>query len=380
MLKRKLALILISCILIVQSAELDRIFTPQRSFYSSAFKSLGDAGIALPLDISGGLLNPALVFSYRKQIQEVHGSISAGYGRDSIYNRHIMPVGVSYANAEGAIAGFYRLLMNDRELVQHEIAFNISGQMFQNAEQQGPVDFGMNIRYEKMDWKKRPLGALPITRYSSDSLGGWNFPTIIDTNDTSVLGEISENRVLMDIGFYQSDVWPHVDFGLTMRNLLGYVWTREKPDTGHIDSVSWLDSTQSDSVMTRTSVYKDKMQKSGEWISGRHRTLAAGIVYRVEMAGGNLRLSLPLDIEILGLFDKKVKNRFMFRGGIQAGVSQHFFARFGYSRAPGPIEAAHKELKNINIFTGGAGIAIAPVTLDFYVSKDTFGTTASFNY
>ena len=362
----------------VKSAEVDRILLPQRSFCSSAFRSLGDAGIALPVDISGAMINPALLYSYRRSIEDVHGSVMVGYGRDSVYDRHILPAGVSYSTAEGSMGFFYRFLQNSSEMKQNEMTLNISGQLAGTSDEQGAVDFGLNIRFENFDWPERPLEGLPSNMITRDSSGHLTVDTI--GYSEKYTGNISENRLLFDIGFFQANVWPNTDFGLTLRNLFGYTWTKENPVIGYTDHDTVPDSTKTDSVVVRSYYYKDKTSKSKSWTDGKYRTLAAGIVYRIEMAGGNLVLSLPLDIEVLGLFDKNTKTRLTVHGGIQAKISQRFNLRIGYSRAPGPIKTGLKEIKNLNVFTGGAGISIAPVTLDFYISDQAFGATAGFDY
>ena len=104
--------------------EVDLIFTPQRSFYSAAQKAMGDAGIAMSSGITAGILNPSLVNIYRKDMKETHGSVTAGFGRDSLYNKLMLPLGVSYSADDGTAGLFYRYLLSDDELFHHEFTFN----------------------------------------------------------------------------------------------------------------------------------------------------------------------------------------------------------------------------------------------------------------
>ncbi len=372
-------------LLIILSAALcaakdyDRIFLPQRSFCSSAMKGLGDAGIAFPLDISGGMINPALAYSYRKSVQDVHGSVFSSYGRDSTFDNHIMPLGASYSTSEGAMAFYYRLLKDKGEMRQNEFVFNISGQLSGNSETQGAVDLGVNLRLENFKWGDRPLGSLPQRVLFRDSTGEWSGDSVNRWSEDSERGSVMERRLLLDIGFFQENVWPNIDFGLTMRNLLGYVWSAENPDTAFSERIVSPESADEDTALVRTYYYKSGVDKSRGWTSGKYRGLAAGIVYHLPL-GQNFKLSFPIDFEFIGLFDKKIKNRAIFRGGIQGKISQNFYLRVGYSRAPEFLLTGINGFKNINVFTGGGGIAIAPVKLDFYVSNLSFGTTLNFDY
>jgi len=369
---------LILCSFLSTAKEYDRLFLPQRSFTSSAMKGLGDAGIAFPLDISSGMVNPALVYSYRRSVQEDHGSAFLSYGRDSTFNHHILPLGASYSTSEGALGFFYRLLMNKGELWQQEFILNISGQISPNSENQGPVDFGLNLRFENMKWGDRPLGDLPEKVLFRDSSGNWSGDSISKWSTDNGEGLVRDRRLLLDIGFFQENVWPNIDFGLTMRNLLGYVWSSENPDTSFSDRKITIEEGE-DTALVRTYFYQDKTGKTRGWTKGKYRGLALGMVYHLDL-GGNLRLSFPLDFEFIGLFDKKIKNRAVFRGGIQGRISQNFYLRVGYSRAPEFLLTGINGFKNINVFTGGGGVYIAPLKLDFYISEESFGTTLDFDF
>jgi hypothetical protein len=350
---------------VVSGDELDMILSPQRSFYSAGVKSLGDAGIANPIDLTSGLINPALVYSYLKKKQQIKGNVSAGYARDSLFNGHILPVGIGYCTGDGALGGFYRLLIGDQKKMQNEYVVNMSGilagpSVDENGDiAMGQVDFGLNLRCEVFSWKMRPLGPF-------DSL-----PAIKDS-------KINEKRLILDIGLYQSNVTNNLDFALTMRNLVGYLWTDEKPVVK--DSLRKEFLPNGDSVISKEVFYSQTSEKTKGWLKSKYRTITTGIVYHLDLGGGAYAISLPIDFEILGLFDKHTKNLYVFRGGITATIQKHFSIRLGYSRTPGPMESGWKEVKKMNVFTGGAGIIMEPVALDFYLSDKTFGTSVSCNF
>lgn len=380
MLKKILALMVI--IYIARANELDPLFTPQRTFYSAVQKSLGDAGLANPSDITTGLLNPAMVYSYQKSSASAHGSAAVGFGRDSLYNRAVIPIGFSYANKSGAIALFYRYMSNDLGSSNHEAVLNFSGQMSGKSDQQGAVDFGVNFKYEYCDWIRTDLYPLSITRSIKDTSGNWVNDSIVGTMNPPFRGSYEENRFLIDIGFYQSNIADGLDFGLVVKNLLGYRLIREQPDIITHDSI-YAGTEQDDSIDSlrdRTQAYGTGSHKSKKWVKGAYRTIGAGITYNIELANGNFALCFPADMEIIGLFDKKIKNKFVFHGGVQGKISRNFYLRLGYSRAPLSILTDLTQIKNVNIFTGGAGISISPVTLDFYISNNAFGFTSNFDY
>ncbi|MDO5577444.1 MAG: hypothetical protein Q4F84_10215, partial [Fibrobacter sp.] len=105
----------------VLSQKADLMATTQTSYTNAVSSALGYTNIAVLSDISGGLANPALVFSNEKSETEPHGSISVGFGRDSIFDRYIIPVGISYSTNEGSLALFYRGLSGKNEIDQHEV-------------------------------------------------------------------------------------------------------------------------------------------------------------------------------------------------------------------------------------------------------------------
>jgi hypothetical protein len=227
-----------------------------------------------------------------------------------------------------------------------------------------------------MVWKQRPPKTVFLSQEPVDT---WITEKIVNNATPGFNSRTDNNRLILDIGFYQKDVWQNTDFGLTLRNLIGYTWTKEHSD--YIFGTDTLkNSSGIDSLIIENYHYIAEDHKNKGWISGKYKIIAAGLVYHTELANGSFKLSFPMDIEILGLFDKNMKNRFVFKGGVQAGIGQFLYARIGYARQPGPIQSRFAELKNANVFTGGAGVAISRFKLDFFMSKNSFGTSAAFEY
>lgn len=358
-------LLIVSLMLSVASSELDPLLQTRHCMNSATAKALGDATVANPEDLLCGLDNPALVYGYFDKKKASKFGMVAGYSRDSLFDKHVIPFGIAYSNSEAAIGGFYRGLFTETEKQQHEAVVNISGKLASplidesGYESMGQVDIGVNIRYVWYNWDSRVL--IP-----SD--------TMLKPVSNAA---IHQKRLLFDVGLYQGDVSPNLDFALTLRNIFGYVWQKENPVIKDSVAVTIINAT--DTLRDTLSRYTYTDAKSKGWINNEYRALTIGIVYHVNKSSQSWQLHLPIDLEMFGLFNKKVKNQYVFRGGLSATIRDHFSVRIGYSRAPGPIQSGWKEIKKMNVFTGGAGLSINPFTLDFFLSDEAFGTTLRFD-
>ncbi len=300
------------------------------ALYSTVSQSLAGAGIALPASGTQGLINPALPFSFHYAAKETKGSIALGYGRDPLFNQVALPIALTFGDQEGATALYYRYLNGKKGTVQ-DFTFNMSGRLFEQVDKQGPVDFGLNIRYDRF----RMQGS------------------VMDTAGNSSEKEERGSDVLMDLGFYQPYIYPGLDFALVFRNVLGYRWSE-------------------------TSVSGRSSKKNG-WTNGKMRTVLLGTVYNLPLAGDNLKLLIPFDLEITGLFDKSPV-RYIFRAGTEAKITPLYSVRFGYARAPeNPIDLL-KDFDYRNLFFGGGGINVKPVLMDFFIGKEEWGITATYEY
>ncbi len=358
------------------AAEVDRIFLVQDRLYSAALKSLANAGIALPTDLFNGLTNPALTFShYHTVVPQSNGTAAIGYGQDSIFNAHIFPAGLSYSNQEGSIGLFYRFMKGKMDILQHEMIINFASQIFPKSDDQGSVDFGINLRFEKMVWKKQTSR---VQHFLAADSGRWILEKEYESSRSDQDYSIRDKRALLDIGFFQPHIFENMDFGLVIRNLLGYVWSYGNPDTVYYDTLT--DSQGLDSAMTKTYGFSDIKKAMRGWTRGVNRTLITGVVYHVSVSNDKIRFNFPLDLEMRGLFNRSIKNQYIFRSGLEADIARHVMLRFGYARTPGRLKSTWEEIKNINVFTVGAGLRISSFSFDFYISDNTFGLSGSFSY
>jgi hypothetical protein len=291
---------------------------------STISRSLAGAGTALPFGGFQGLVNPALT-----AVTGALGSgvLSAGYGRDPVFDKVALPFGAVFAENQGALGAFYRFFNGSQGTV-HEGVLNLAGRMFEQVDQQGPVEFGVNIRYEQSKWRHSFLG-----------------DNGQETEDVTAYAK----NILFDIGFYQTMIFPGLDFSLVAVNLNGY---------------RWLDSYVTD--------------RQRGWMGWGYCSIIVGAAYSLPLMDGKLLFQLPLDVEFANMFNESVENKYTIRTGLAARIMQIFHMRFGYAHAPEDPLDLMKDFDHKNLFFGGIGVFVKPVQVDFFAGKDEFGITASY--
>jgi len=287
-------------------------------------RSLAGAGTALPLGGFQGLVNPALTAVVGAA---ANGVLSAGYGRDPAFDRLALPFGAVVTEKQGALGGFYRFL-NGKHGTVHDGVLNMAGRMFEQVDEQGPVDFGVNVRYEQSKWRHS---------FSSDS--GQT------TNDVTA----HSKSILLDIGFYQTHILPGLDFSLVAANLNGY---------------RWLDSDST-----------DKQRGGMGW---GYCSVIVGAAYSLPLLNGDLLFQLPIDLEFTNLFNKSAESECTLRTGLDARIIKMFNLRFGYALAPEDPLDLIRDFDHKNLFFGGIGVFVKPVQVDFFAGKNEFGASASY--
>jgi len=299
--------------------------TPQ----SVVSRSFAGGGSAMQHDIFQGLVNPALT-----------GAYEAGYGRDDVFNKLALPFGAAFFEENGALGFFYRYLNGDCGAV-HDATVNFAGRLFEqtDADGPGPVEFGLNVRYENSRWRHD----IPAPAASGEEEDGGGRESVINT--VYARG----NSVLMDIGFYQRYL-PGFDFSLVFANIAGYRWSEA-----------------------------DGRGKSEGWIDGRHRLITVGMLYTLPIASSFL-LKIPIDVEAANAFAKSRPAAYTLRAGAELRIAQMYSARFGYARAPqDPVELITK-FDYDNLFFGGVGVAVKGFLLDVFAGKNEFGATVTYGY
>lgn len=372
--------VLISMVLLIGgydavAEDLDFYFMQQKVVTSVPLKAMGNAGIAVPAGCGMGWSNPALLYSSVKNKSK--GAVSVGYGRDSLFNRHIVPVAISHIDGKGALGGLFRYGSGDAGISQREFGVNFSGELFEKVDIQGAVDFGINIRYLSLVDKRYELQTFFAERWYSDASGAAVLQDTLGTYECQYNGDAYKHHAVVDIGFFQPDIMKHLDFGLVISNCFGYRWNKQHPVLTSADSSVCSTDNECDTLI-RTYTYSDESRYIKGWLPGRYRILTLGAAYRFVAEG--LHVTLPVDIEMLGLFDKKMENAFIFRGGLVVYLGNAITVRLGYSREPGNFFEGIHTFKNIHVFSGGGGITVGQTTVDCYFTKGAFGVSTQILY
>jgi hypothetical protein len=305
-------------------------------------RSFAGAGSAVPHDVFQGLANPALTAPAGSGATGAYG---AGYGRDHVFDKLVLPFGALFFEENGAIGAYYRYL-NGKQGAVHDAVVNLAGRLFEQTDPKGngPVEFGMNIRYENSTWRHDvPLTPPPPppTKDNGNSEG--------EPAPAMAPIEARANSLIMDIGFYQRYL-PGFDFSLVFSNLTGYRWSRA-----------------------------DGRGKSEGWLDGRHRTITVGMLYSLPITN-SVSLRVPIDVEAANAFVKSNSTAYMLRAGAEARIAQAYCARFGYARAPQDPAELIADFDYDNLFFGGVGVAVKGVLLDVFAGKNEFGVSAAYGY
>ena len=351
----------------------DQIFSPRLRFIDARVSGMSGAGCALLGGIAASSRNPALPHAYHRYAEVPTASITLGYGRDSLFSGHILPAGVSFNMGEGGSAGvLYRYLRGEGRQKIQQANLNYSGRLFAQSMDQGAVDFGINLRYERVNWLNE-FHPLEMVRSTCDTVRCRPFDTVAVLGRRN--GKVDEHHLMFDLGFFQRDVADHVDFGLTLHNLLGHRWQTFRP--GVQRRALKPDAVDSVSVLVRDTLYFVPKKKRKTWLGPQYKVLTVGIVFRSKTIGRKVDLLVPGDLGFVGLFDSDRKTRFTLRTGVEARFMEHYALRLGYGNAPAYLAARDLDNEdagiNAHIFTGGAGVSLYPFTADVFIGIYSWG-------
>lgn len=358
----------------------DRILTPEQSFSSAAGKGLAGADAAFAWNAASALRNPALLYSCRNSDAPRSRSFYAGCGRDSLFNRLVLPFGASWSRRKNAVAVHGRILSSSFGLQNYEAAATLCRRVLAKAHPQGPLDIGLNARYSYADWSGRVVDTLSAVRSWFGSGGQRVRPDSVMVLDPRRM--IREHRVFLDIGAFKPEIGEHVDCGLSVTNLLGYRWTAENADT-----VRSMDSSKT-AVDTVTAVkrYGGRWRDTAAALALRYAVVNFSCNFKIANSGPSMFLSFPFQVEGFGLFDNSMKKVWTLRIAAQAHFRKNFFLRLGYAYAPGLISgdpaAAALAISKVNNLTLGASILLPrlPCCVDCYMTNNEWGMTIAFDY
>jgi hypothetical protein len=360
----------------------DRIFTPQEMFVSAANSGLGGAGCALPWSLQSVFENPALLYSCRNGAARISRSVVFGYGRDSLFDRYIVPVGMSYSGRRNAAALNIRALSSSSGLDEYEATATLCRRVWRSADPVGPVDFGVNVRVEYADWEQRGLDTLAsIFSFVAPSGAKTKPDSTVRNGIPPERGRFVETRLLFDLGFFKPEIAENIDFGITIKNLAGFFRGRETPDT--VRQKEMIGSLHDSIAVVRTSEsYGGGYREYGGLVPGKYAVLAGGLNYRFTNPGRKWSLSFPVDAAIYGLFDRKMDEVVAFHVGVQAHFTKDFFLRVGYSHAPAILPTGFKSVSLVHNLSFGASILPPglPMMIDCYFSNFDWGMNVGVDY
>jgi hypothetical protein len=331
--RKKMVLIIIAVVALAAMCFADEgaaaVLPPFHLFYravppSPVSQSLAGAGTAMILDGFGGLINPALTNAGKLPPD----LFAAGFGRDNVFDQAILPFAAVIASQDGMVGAYYRYMRGSRGSA-HNLVVNFAGTLFEQVSQQGPVEFGMNLRYEGSNLRH---------------------DMVIDAEGTVRTSVVHGKSVLMDVGFYQPHIYPRLDFAIVIYNLMGYVWRDV-----------------------------DLRNRNKGWIGESQISWTAGLLYTLPLWSA-VELRVPLDMEVVNMFTGAVPNRYVVRTGGEVRISQKYNLRFGYAHAPEDPLQLITDFDYRNLFFGGAGVSVQSVQIDFFAGRDEIGISATYMY
>jgi hypothetical protein len=152
-----------------------------------------------------------------------------------VYDKHGVVAGGAYRNPKGGtVANIYRYLQGDEGTqTDYQVLAGYSGQLFPRSANQGAVTYGINVRYEQVNWDRLHLAPCS-TWYVVDQEPYPHGSSVVDE------GNATQKRLLLDLGFYQKEVMNNLDFGVVAHNLFGYIWHEERPYVAEVfyDSIA----------------------------------------------------------------------------------------------------------------------------------------------
>jgi hypothetical protein len=298
--------------------------------------------------------------------------VDIGGGRSVLSDDHLLAAAMQYRFGGAATSGitFSRGVM--RRPSVHTVQrgrINTAARFFPHTISRGPIDAGLQCRMAH------------FTRHSPAAESLWSVSFTEDGPDTvwhAVMQDsvqVRHTQIGVDIGIFQREIAPHVDFGFTITNLVGYTWHGRDPRLRHTDG---LHTSGGDTILTDTLRYARGDTVYTGWVSGQYRSVTGGVCLRKQVQTGSvpLEFELPVDVTATGLFTREHIPRFFFRAGVQAMLHRTFFVRMGYAYAPVRLDYRSYSTRNHTLaehaLSGGLGMMLDAVGMDVYVGKKTF--------
>jgi hypothetical protein len=352
----------------------DRLFTPRQMLVSACGKGLADAGVALPWNMASVRYNPALLYSCRNGNHPISRAAYFAYGRDSLFDRFILPGGFTLFRKRDALASLARIASSGFGRMDYEAAGTYCRRVRTRANTEGALDAGCTVRYAYAPWETYGGDTLFSVRSLLDSVGKKIRPDErVGFEPPPEAGKFRENRISLDLGLFKPEIATRLDCGLTLENMLVFRWGRELPV---VDTLTDTAAVNGDTVaVVAAPTYRMAYASYAGWAPFRYAVAALGWNLRIGNPLGAFSLSLPIDLRIYGLFDRSMKETYAILGGVQVHCMRDFFFRLGYKHAPGVIPEGARSLRVENNISFGASVLPAglPLVFDFYATHNEWG-------
>ncbi len=352
-------------------------FCAHRHYTNIRYMGLSNAGVAIPEPATSILLNPALIHSWHWKNGFSYAA-TAAYENDSVFSRHVISTGGSWqVNEVTTVGSLYRNLKRADNNYQNDIIICVAGRLFDKSLNQGAVNLGMNIRLETLRWENL-LDSLPVHAHVYDDTGAYKTTELISKYKSSFSkSSLKETRLLFDLGFYQDEIFPGMDFGLTFHNLFTRHWKSDKPTGSHVYDTTY-DTVLTDifiDTVYNTTVHTSKWTDSKGRFPKVYKRMTVGLAYHAPIMQEKVMVVLPFDVEFLGLFDKKQDIKVGLHTGIEAWFIKKIGIRFGYAYAPDHILGTPGDItfESSHILSGGASVHFEKVRFGVYIKKQDWG-------
>jgi hypothetical protein len=363
----------------------DIFYTAQHTPFDYRRAALGWSGCALTGGVEAAFQNPALPNAFAR-INNTRGLMAmSGYGRDDFFSGHIVMGGAAVVKPEKYTAGGLGRYLNGGEgNTDYAAELFYSARLFETSLSQGAVDAGLGLRFEKSSWEVGGFPTLysiahPIFDGENTSLYGSH---VLDSQTISS-GRLRNQRLVLDVGFYQAKISDNVDFGLVLHNALGYQWSEQSPaPRTHTYLSDTVDVPQQwQVVQVDQNRYEPGTSTTGEeWMSSGLRRLTMGVVVHSTLMDEALQVQIPVDLELLGLFEKGADKHALFRCGIEGLFRERIYGRFGFSRAPEQTVRGQSLPDNVNEFSGGFGLQLNVLRIDCFIAPESWGVGCALAY
>jgi hypothetical protein len=209
---RHALVLVVYAVAVAQPQSYDLILSADHTPADYSIGAMAGSGIAIERGIASCLLNPALPNAYSRDHELKFMTLAGGYGRDNVFTSRTVPLGFSLTIPHtGTIGVLGRDMSAGENQNQYEATLSLSGRMFENNQNQGPVDIGVNVRYERAHWVTDGFDTLRSAVYDVNGAQFVRDSALTPGPSYIRSGDLQQDRLMVDVGFYQSRIADYVE-------------------------------------------------------------------------------------------------------------------------------------------------------------------------